>query len=481
MMPPAPPHSTCENQESTSIQDRIHNHPCYSEKAHHHYARLHLAVAPACNIQCNYCNRKYQCANESRPGVVSELLTPAQALKKTLLVSEKLPQLSVVGIAGPGDPLANPQRVFSVFKTLATQAPDLRLCISTNGLALPEWVDELARYSVEHVTVTINCIDPEIGAQIYPWIFWKNRRYKGIKAAEILLAQQQKGLKMLVERGMLVKVNSILIPGINDHHLPEVNRFIKQTGAFLHNITPLIAKAEHGTYYGLTRQREPSPEELLTVRQICGENMNVMHHCRQCRADAVGLLGEDRNAEFTLADLDNHPDIDHQAVMQKRMLAKTQIQAALTNPTANYHIPLSSLKTSKNSLKKYRSLLVAVATRGQGLINEHFGHAKEFLIYEASAQEIKLLRVHKTQLYCTGQQECDEAETRMHNILQGLAGCELLLCAKIGYAPWKQLEAAGIQPNSEYAMVPITQAIANIYAEFKQAGKLTLSSQQQAS
>ena len=37
------------------IQDKIHNHPCYSEGAHHHYARIHVAVAPACNIQCNYC------------------------------------------------------------------------------------------------------------------------------------------------------------------------------------------------------------------------------------------------------------------------------------------------------------------------------------------------------------------------------------------------------------------------------------------
>ena len=63
------------------IREKVHNHPCYSEEAHHHYARMHVAVAPACNIQCHYCNRKYDCANESRPGVVSELLTPDQAVK----------------------------------------------------------------------------------------------------------------------------------------------------------------------------------------------------------------------------------------------------------------------------------------------------------------------------------------------------------------------------------------------------------------
>jgi nitrogen fixation protein NifB len=46
------------------IRQKVFNHPCYSEEAHHHFARMHVAVAPACNIQCHYCNRKYDCANE---------------------------------------------------------------------------------------------------------------------------------------------------------------------------------------------------------------------------------------------------------------------------------------------------------------------------------------------------------------------------------------------------------------------------------
>ena len=85
------------------IWDKVKDHPCYSEEAHHYFARMHVAVAPACNIQCNYCNRKYDCANESRPGVTSEKLTPEQAARKVAAVAVKVPQLSVLGIAGPGD------------------------------------------------------------------------------------------------------------------------------------------------------------------------------------------------------------------------------------------------------------------------------------------------------------------------------------------------------------------------------------------
>ena len=121
-----------------AIREKVKNHPCYSEEAHHYFARMHVAVAPACNIQCHYCNRKYDCSNESRPGVVSELLTPEEAVMKTKAVAANIPQMTVLGIAGPGDPLANPGRTFDTFRMLSEQAPDIKLCVSTNGLALPD-------------------------------------------------------------------------------------------------------------------------------------------------------------------------------------------------------------------------------------------------------------------------------------------------------------------------------------------------------
>ena len=89
------------------IEQALASHPCYNEEAHHTFARMHIPVAPRCNIQCNYCNRKFDCCNESRPGVTSEVLTPEQAVEKIRNVKERIPNLSVIGIAGPGDPLAN--------------------------------------------------------------------------------------------------------------------------------------------------------------------------------------------------------------------------------------------------------------------------------------------------------------------------------------------------------------------------------------
>ena len=55
-------------------------HPCFNSDVRHTTGRIHLPVAPECNIQCNYCDRKFDCMNESRPGVTSAVLGPKQAL-----------------------------------------------------------------------------------------------------------------------------------------------------------------------------------------------------------------------------------------------------------------------------------------------------------------------------------------------------------------------------------------------------------------
>ena len=454
---------------AADVQKKVQDHPCYSEEAHHHFARMHVAVAPACNIQCNYCNRKYDCSNESRPGVVSEVLTAQQAVKKTLAVAAAIPQMSVLGIAGPGDALANPARTFEVFRELQQRAPDIKLCLSTNGLALPEYVEQIAAANVDHVTITINCIDPDVGAKIYPWIFWNHRRVMGREAAEILIAQQQKGLEMLVARGILVKVNSVMIPGINDEHLKEVSRVVREKGAFLHNVMPLISEAEHGTHFGLTGQRGPTPQELQDLQDACAGDMNMMRHCRQCRADAVGMLGEDRGEEFTLAKVEAM-EIDEVAAMERRVALRNAINAELEAKRNAKHAQVINLVRPAKPLG--RPVHMAVASSGGGLINQHFGHAKEFLIYEASSAGVRFLGPRKAAQYCGGESDCGEAENTLARTIAILADCEVVLCSRIGFEPWGKLESAGIMPNGEHAMEPIEEAAAAVWQEMLAAGKL---------
>ena len=444
----------------TEIWEKVKNHPCYSEEAHHHFARMHVAVAPACNIQCNYCNRKYDCSNESRPGVVSQKLTPDQAVKKVLAVASEIPQMTVLGIAGPGDALASPQKTFDTFRQLQAKAPDIKLCLSTNGLMLPDYVDEICKYNIDHVTITINMIDAAVGEKIYPWIFYKHKRYTGREAAQILTDRQMLGLELLTARGVLTKINSVLIPGVNDQHLIEVNKAVKARGAFLHNIMPLISEAEHGTVYGLTGQRGPSAQELKEVQDACMGGANLMRHCRQCRADAVGLLGEDRSDEFTMDKVEEMEvvyDLDKRRAYQAKVEAQREAQVAAKKAAL-------IAQGADDGMK----VLVAVATKGNGKVNEHFGHAHEFQIYEVSASGTAFIGHRRVDHYCQGGWGEDDV---LPSIVTAINDCHAVLVAKIGACPRDELKEAGIEPVEQYAHEFIEKAALSWFADYRERVK----------
>ena len=441
------------------IWDKVKDHPCYSEEAHHHFARMHVAVAPACNIQCNYCNRKYDCSNESRPGVVSQKLTPEQAVRKVLAVANQIPQMSVLGIAGPGDALANPKKTFETFRLLQEQAPDIKLCLSTNGLALPDWVDEICKYKVDHVTITINMVDPLVGAKIYPWIFWKHQRITGVAAATILHERQMLGLEMLAARGVLTKVNSVLIPGVNDKHLIEVNREVKRRGAFLHNIMPLISEAEHGTVFGLTGQRGPSAAELKAVQDACMGGANLMRHCRQCRADAVGLLGQDRSEEFTQDKVDQM-EVVYDLERRRAYQNKVALERAAQQAAKQQALAAAAAIKAKQDIK----VLLAVATKGGGRVNQHFGHVSEFQIFEVSATKAQFVGHRRVDHYCLGGYGDDD---QLPSVLRAINDCHAVLVAKIGACPRDELALAGIEPVDSYAGQFIEQAALEWFNDYR--------------
>ncbi|WP_407307182.1 radical SAM protein [Desulfosporosinus sp. SB140] len=260
-------------------------HPCFATHGHGKTGRIHLAVAPGCNISCNYCVRKFDCANESRPGVTSRVQTVEEALQtvKVAKASDIGAKLKVVGIAGPGDPLAN-SATFDTLRGVKRDFPDMILCLSTNGLLLPEKIKELAEIGVSHLTITINTLDEKVGAEIYGYVRWQGKTLIGPSAARILINNQLLGMEMAAEAGMTLKVNTVLIPGVNDKLLYSLGLEIKKRGANIHNIVPLIPQAK------FAHLKAPSKELLASCRNSMVQILPQMQHCQQCRADAIGLL-----------------------------------------------------------------------------------------------------------------------------------------------------------------------------------------------
>lgn len=177
---------------------------------------MDIPVARRCNIKCNYCNREYDCPNDNEDRVSSKVLSPTQTIKKLRNAVTGNSRLTVIGIAGPGEPLAN-KETFETLKLINRENPHLIKCLSTNGLLLPDKMDELVELGVDALKVTINATDPETASFIYSWIHYKGEEYTNTDGASILLRNQLEGIRLAVKRGIVVQVNFILIPGINEN------------------------------------------------------------------------------------------------------------------------------------------------------------------------------------------------------------------------------------------------------------------------
>ncbi len=271
------------------------------------------------------------------------------------------------------------------------------LCVATNGLGLSPHVPELADLETGHVTVTVNAVDPEIGAKIYRFVRLNRHLYRGIGGAELLLARQLEGIRALKSRNVAVKINTIVIPGVNDTHIEEVAQRMADLGADVHNCIPLYPVP--GTPFG--KLAEPDAVMMATVRAGGGRSMKQMTHCARCRADAAGILGED-----------NHE------------LVRQVLEDAARFPLA------------PEQDRPY----TAVASLEGMLVNQHLGEAEQFWIFSRDADgQFHPVETRPAPLPGGGDDRWGELGNR-------LADCRALICSSAGQRP-KMVLAARRRPR----------------------------------
>ena len=266
-----------------SYEELTTKHPCFAKGPNSGNGRMHLPISPSCNIECRFCERSFN-TYEKRPGVTSTVITPQEAREAIDKALELCPDIHVAGIAGPGDTLASPYAL-ETFRLIKQKYPQLVKCMSTNGLLLAEKAQEVIDVGVDSLTVTVNAVDPEIEAQLNDGIIWHGKHYTGVEAAEILIEQQLKGIRLISEAGITVKVNTVYVPDINSEHIEEVAKTVAEAGADIYNIIPLIPN------HKLKDCREPDCMEFERAVLKASKYIDVFRHCQRCRADAVGIPG----------------------------------------------------------------------------------------------------------------------------------------------------------------------------------------------
>jgi nitrogen fixation protein NifB len=261
-------------------------HPCMNHDAHGRIARIHLPVAPTCNIQCRFCSRKVTPHDTTThcPGRATRILTPAQALEKARAFINTWGRDAIIGIAGPGDPLANAE-TFETLALIRNHLPDVSICLCTNGLLLPDSLDLLQELGMQHLSLTVNGVQPRIVQHIAPWIEYKGQLIRGEDGAAILIDHQLKGISAASQAGMFVKVNTVVVPRVNDDHAAEIAVTVRAAGAHLFNPVPLIPAGSLKTH------PRPGCDDMNKIRNLCENTLPVFEKCKQCRADAEGIPG----------------------------------------------------------------------------------------------------------------------------------------------------------------------------------------------
>jgi nitrogen fixation protein NifB len=233
-----------------------------------------------------------------------------------------------------------------------------------------------------------------MGAKIYSWIRVGKKVFRGREAAEFILQQQLECIHLLKEKGITVKINTIILPGINEDHIPQVAKTVSALGADLMNCIPVVPNKE--TVF--ENMEEPSKATIFKVRMLAKEHIDMMNHCARCRADAAGLLGQDFKGAFGL------------------------LQEYATKP----------LNPSED--RPY----VAVATQEGLLVNRHLGEAKSLYIFRQSPKGFHYVEERVTP-------EAGSGDFRWINLANALKDCRAILVSGVGDNPASILHRSGIR------------------------------------
>ena len=318
------------------------------------------------------------------------MLKPSQAMIYLDYVLEKIQNISVVGIAGPGDPFANPDETMETLQLVKSQYPEMILCLATNGFGIGPYIDELAQMNVSHVTVTLNAVDPEIGSQLYAFVRHGKRTLGPRPGFEVLLEKQLEAITRLKEKNITTKVNTIIIPGINDTHIETIAERMAALKVDILNCIPFYPNKG----CNFAKVAEPAKTLVADIRKKAEKYIPQMYHCKRCRADAVGILGESNG---------------------QRINEKLQECAQMPEVYGD------------------QQPYVAVASLDGRLVNQKLGKAKELFIYgRKSNGDIYLVETRKTPEPGKGMQRWEDLSDLLND-------CRALMVAGLGDNPRRLL------------------------------------------
>jgi cyclic pyranopterin phosphate synthase len=200
---------------------------------------LRVSLTDKCNLRCTYCMPAE--GLDWMPG--EQVLTDDELMRLMRIAVERL-GVTDIRLTG-GEPLLRPGLEDLVARITALE-PRPRLSMTTNGIGLAKRAAGLAAAGLARINVSLDSVDPETFLKI-------TRRDR--------LSHVLAGLAAARDAGMApVKVNAVLMRGVNEHEAVSLLKFCLAEGYHLRFIEQMPLDAQHGWNRG----------EMITAEEILG-------------------------------------------------------------------------------------------------------------------------------------------------------------------------------------------------------------------
>ncbi len=213
-------------------------------------------------------------------------MSPKTAVERAIKEIRDDSRIRIIAVSGPGEPLANPE-TFETLNMIRDYRNDIHLCLSTNGTLLTDNVQWLSKIGLKTLTVSMNTTNPNTAALLYEWARFGEKTMTGQQMGIKIVKEQIRGITKAIQAGIFVKVNTIVIPTINENDIIPLAKRISKAGASLQNIIPLVPNDR------LKSMIPPKKTKIVELRAQAAAFIKQFHHCKQCRSDVVGIPGCD--------------------------------------------------------------------------------------------------------------------------------------------------------------------------------------------
>ncbi len=186
---------------------------------------LRVSLTDRCNLRCSYCMPPEGLQWLPKP----ELLTADEIVRLVTIGVERL-GITEVRYTG-GEPLLRRELVEIVERTTAL-TPRPQVSLTTNGIGLERLAASLAEAGLDRVNVSLDTLDRDVFIRL---------------AHRDRLADVLSGLEAAQRAGLVpVKVNSVLMRGVNEHEAAGLLRYCMERGYQQRFIEQMPLDAQHG-------------------------------------------------------------------------------------------------------------------------------------------------------------------------------------------------------------------------------------------